>query len=135
MPTLSALPTPDKEMMAQLREQLVQLVPSGSVTVPKLDQPDEQTENGDICLKAREELPLSSSFSKPTQAAGVLTGCSPRKWWPVFNQQDATDADLFTSSQQTLGEGLPCGGRCIRQNVPEKISPSWSLQIFSGFLL
>lgn len=85
MPARSALPTPDKEMMALLMEQLVQLThASGSVTAPELDQPDLHTKNRDICLKAREELPLPLSFSKPTKTAGSLTGRRMRKWRSII---------------------------------------------------
>ena len=34
---------------------------------------------------------------------------------PLFNKWNATNADLFDSIPPILGEGLPCGGRCVRR--------------------
>lgn len=39
-----------------------------------------------ICLKAREEAPLPSSFSKLPETAGLLMGHSLRKRGPMFNE-------------------------------------------------
>lgn len=69
MPVLSALPAPDKAMMAVLVEQLVPLTRAlwRSAAVPELGQSDVQTDNRDICLEAGEELPLPSSFPEPSR--------------------------------------------------------------------